>query len=473
MTTNNELEERLVNKKKNYAKEEYTQVIDNLCFNNKNKNPDIIKEHAIEYLAGFYAAKDIKDRTLRKINPETRRKYFAKISTDNLLKKINGHKTIITKDFQKINFNGSDFKTNMKIIEEYSKNIQRNNANIDDITRTYFQNLDEYLYNELNETLTQNDIKKTIRKQKNGTDNEEERQKFFFKKTKYEDIIGNERAKKDIKTSIQKLFLYNQENKKNPALEKNKFKQNYLLVGEPGNGKGMLNAYAATIGEELEEKLQKKLNVISLDPASKYQYGPLKKIQKCFREINESNELYLVLIDEIDSNFSARDNTKTQDYTKQIVTELLKFTNSPIDYVNKGNYILIASTNNTQDIDKALINRFNKNTYLCEGPKTKDEKIKLIQKLITNNVPKEKINIHEWNNIGNIAQKENLSGREITGCIENVLEYNSNNEFTQELYTQDYTTQLKFFEEYKTITTKTILEELENTIKNRERKSYL
>ena len=481
MTLDELLKPEHVAEKKKYSEKEFASFLDSQSFEHRQNQPDLIRHHSILYLSGYYAAKDQLIRNTIHLSEDLKRMYYAAASTKHLLNTIQGDDYGLNFNLSSLNFNTSDYESNLRVLKKYNEELKKREEDINNLTVSFFSMLNKSINNYLIgaisdkelEKIRHNPPKEKRRKEKTTNAENINLENISFIETKYNDIIGNKDAKDALTNSMKKLFLYNKEKQKNPAQEKMQFKQNFLLTGEPGNGKGMLAAYAATIGTNLSKKLNKELKIISMESNSSYQDGPILKLLNYLNTISNSNDLYLVILDEIDSMFTSRTNQKTQNYQKKLVTELLKFTSNSVEYINKGNYVLTAMTNNTQELDPAFLNRMNKGTYHCEGPKTQEEKSKLIQTLIHKMVPKEKIKIQNWREIGRTAYDLKLSGRELKDCTENLLEANTNKEMNDEIYKLSYEEQLKHFENFNEITEQKIIEQLQDTGNKRKTENYL
>ena len=472
----------LIKKNNRFVKKEFDDFLSSQSFELRNKNPDLIKNYSINFLSTYYAVKEtIKQKTTH-LDDAITRMYCSAISTEIILNSLNEeNENQAHTEIQGLNFNESDYDSNLRILKNYTLIIKNYNQNPKVLTKSYFKNLQTELKKTLLSSLSEIDLKslnslstnksfsvleKKVTKIRHS--NEECIENISFVNTEYEDIIGNKEVKDELLLSMRKLFLFDEEKNMNPALEMNQFKQHYLLEGEPGNGKGMLGAYAATIGTNLSKKLGKKLRIISLENNSDYQDGPILKLLTYLNEISTSKDLYLILLDEIDSAFTSRTDDRTQNYQRKLTNELLKFTSNSIAYVNRGNYVIISMTNTPDQLDKAFISRTNNSRYVCEGPKESTEKSLLIKNLLHKLVPKNKIQIEDWETIGQTAYKLNLSGRDLAGCVRNLFEKHSEREVPDSLFKKTYEDRITYFSNFKKITQKSLLEEVLK-MKNKEK----
>jgi hypothetical protein len=480
MSLDNILCPELIKKNQRFVVKEYSSFLDSQ-FISSNKDLDFVKNNHLVFLSGFYTAKDSLFNDVKHLDNSLQRMYFSAVSSANLLNSFEGVDFGFPFNFSSLNFSVSDYESNLKILKKHVDEVVKYDDFVNS-SYSYFCGLNSFLFSCLKDFVDTDFIKCDTRNYvddfgvvpvKVNDVNFVDLENINFVRTSYEDIIGNVDVKNSLNMSMRKLFLYDSERKMNPALEKMQFKQNYLLVGESGNGKGMLAAYAASVGSDLSDKLGKNLRIISMESNSSYQDGPILKLLGYLNNVSSSDDLFLVILDEVDSAFSSRTDDKTQNYQKKLVTELLKFTSNSVDYVNKGNYVLVAMTNTPNQLDPAFLNRLNKGTYLCEGPKSVDEKILLMKNLIHRFVPDNKIRVKDWNNIGGVAYELGLSGRELKDCVDNLFEASCLNGLPSNIYDLSYENQLSIFSDFKIINDGVVLNEIINTGERRKVENYL
>lgn len=468
----NILDQTTLSNAKNFVKREYKDII------TSQESTKQIQTTTTQFLTQYHALRTKLKPQLKHLDTEIQKMYCTALSAQIIT--TNREQTTKT-NFEKINFNTTEYETNFNIIQNYTEYLEKTQTRFETKNNMYFNSLKKHIIHKIypqihtNKELTNlmNIEQTTIKLQTRKEETNKEMQTIEFTKTQEQDIIGNDEIKKEIKQSIRCLFLYDEEHKKNPAQEKNKFQQAYLLTGEPGNGKGMLGAYAATIAQELSKKTNKDFNLLTFSPYSKYQDGPILILRDYLHTINTKPGVYLVILDELETLFPSRINEKTQEHKTELVTELLKFTSSPFEYTNKGNYMLIGITNNLTALDPAFLNRINDGTRLCEGPKTPEQKIELIQKILYKQIPKNKIQVKNWTYIGDVAQELKLSGRELNKSIMTIIQNQPTNTFEDKLYSEKYDAVLKFFDKYENITHNQIINTLMRAGENREVQNYL
>lgn len=119
------------------------------------------------------------------------------------------------------------------------------------------------------------------------------------------------------------------------------FKTGILFYGIPGTGKSSM---ATAIASYLD------CGLINID-MSKFDKINLSEVSE---SINADEDRYVILIDEIDTVFSSRDNERASDQEKSNISKLLSFLDSP---QSPTNVIIVATTNYYDKLDEAVIRK--------------------------------------------------------------------------------------------------------------------
>ena len=119
------------------------------------------------------------------------------------------------------------------------------------------------------------------------------------------------------------------------------FKTGILLYGSPGTGKSsMASAIATYLG----------CGLITID-TTKFNYINISEVSE---SINADEDRYVILIDEIDTIFTSRDNEEASDKDKENTSKLLSFLDSQ---QSPSNVVFVATTNYIDKLDKAVIRK--------------------------------------------------------------------------------------------------------------------
>jgi SpoVK/Ycf46/Vps4 family AAA+-type ATPase len=116
------------------------------------------------------------------------------------------------------------------------------------------------------------------------------------------------------------------------------FKTGILLYGSPGTGKSSLaTAIASYLG----------CDMIIIDTST---FDKLK-INEVTNSIDADDDMYVVLLDEVDTLFKSRDDKDITDDQKKVVDKLLAFLDSA---QSPNNVVFVATTNYIDNLDKAV-----------------------------------------------------------------------------------------------------------------------
>ena len=116
------------------------------------------------------------------------------------------------------------------------------------------------------------------------------------------------------------------------------FKTGILLYGSPGTGKSSIaTAIASYLG----------CDMIIIDTST---FDKLK-INEVTNSIDADDDMYVVLLDEVDALFKSRDDDKLTDEKKKEVDKLLAFLDSP---QSPNNVVFVATTNYIDHLDMAV-----------------------------------------------------------------------------------------------------------------------
>ncbi|MBW2981525.1 AAA family ATPase [Candidatus Woesearchaeota archaeon] len=243
-------------------------------------------------------------------------------------------------------------------------------------------------------------------------------EEITLKPVKREEIVGNQEAIDLVETEVPCLMYYDPQERRNPF---EGFQQYMLFAGRSGTGKTMLARYAMTIASEIAEKSKKPVSLVKLNFEDKFQCGPLENIRNQLQQINDGNRIYIVFVDEFDTKIPSRTGDMSQGYKNDVIGEFLRFRGDG-DYINKGNYIVIATTNDPSNIDPAIMRVFNFKEL--PGPLSASEKVKVLYNNLLPGIQKGYVTVdkEDWEPIGKMLVEYDLMGGNIVNIARQARE---------------------------------------------------
>ena len=223
------------------------------------------------------------------------------------------------------------------------------------------------------------------------------------------EIIGNGEAISKLERGVRNLLLYDPKSQSHPLQRGNSlgYQQGFLLLGDTGSGKTLSAKYAMSLGESLASTYNKKFSVMKFNMFSSYQEGGVQMLQSQLQEITQGDQAHFIFVDEIDTVFASR-NEQAPHYQRMKLGEFMRFLDG--DYENKGNYILVATANDPEKVDRALKNARLERIY-CPGPETAEERGEVLKLHLEGLGSKH--DIQEFGTLGTLAQEYQLTGRQL------------------------------------------------------------
>ncbi|MBL7051020.1 AAA family ATPase [Candidatus Woesearchaeota archaeon] len=456
------LEDRVLDSAALSTKEELKPLLDNLKINltsrfgseaNSFKASDLTKK-VVGMYGGVY--KSLKDELSKQrikgksYEDEFFRSYLTYVASEATIQLLeNGGERTLVKSYgarRPINFNLTLNKTDQTTLTDASKGIcnavlnsnSLNNVKLE--IKSYLRTLGDYVLEKIDQPIHSNLKKKYknatiggknfkvdgIKKPKNvdqklgqpESDYKKGLEEVILDPVRRDDIVANEGGISIIETEVPCLLHYDPIEKRNPFFG---FNQYLLFVGDKGTGKTMMARYGMTLAKEIGEKHNMSLSLVKLEFEDRWQYGPLENIRKQFSEISEGARPYVVFIDEIDTKIPSRGNGLKDGYRKDIIGEFLKFRGGG-DYINKGNYIIMATTNEPNNIDPAILNVFKVENLM--GPETPQDKLQVLYNNLRSGISQGYVQVkkEEWATIGEILGQYELTGRDLVNIANGARE---------------------------------------------------
>jgi AAA+ superfamily predicted ATPase len=220
-------------------------------------------------------------------------------------------------------------------------------------------------------------------------------------------IVGNEGGKLLVDTEIPCLMFYDPVEQRNPFRG---FMQYLLFKGKKGTGKTMLAKYAMTLANDIAKQNGKPFSLVKLEFEDRFQCGPIDNIRYQLTQISQGNQIYVVFIDEIDTKIPSRKGNGKDDYKKDVIGEFLRFRGNA-GYINRNNFVIVATTNKPNDIDPAILDVFD--TVEVAGPVTISEKTQVLYNNLLPGIRRGNVIVENWETIGRSLMSHDFTGRDI------------------------------------------------------------
>ncbi len=246
------------------------------------------------------------------------------------------------------------------------------------------------------------------------------------------DIVGNELAVHKLRHAVYKLMAFNANEKVNPFKEGRctyGFSQGFLLSGQTGTGKTLTAFYGISLADQLARKWKKPFLPVKFDICTSYQEGGYQMLKHQLDSLSAGEKIYLVFIDEIDGLFTNRDEPDSNLYQRQKLNLLLSFLSG--GYANRGNYVMVATTNKPSLVDTALSDA-RLDHIVCEGPLTAEQKSQVLQLHLSDGIRAGIVTVSDWKSLGEQAYQLQLNGRRLQKAASVCLGVST--EFTPEQY---------------------------------------
>lgn len=247
-------------------------------------------------------------------------------------------------------------------------------------------------------------------------------------------IVGNKELITQIDNSLKLLFLYDTKSKLHPhILRYNHYVQRILAIGNPGCGKSFTLEAMTNKAMELSEKYEKNIIIknLSNDLKSKYYSESAHNIKHLFDEVNKGISLYILIADDLDTVIFGRSENEHSENIS-VFGELIRNIES-VTSNNKGNYLLWATTNKPENLDSALLRRFQKR-IIVKGPETIHDYVSLMKIKLRGYIEDELICLDDWNKIGTILYEHHVPGSLIADIASSISESIINISFPAEMY---------------------------------------
>lgn len=255
------------------------------------------------------------------------------------------------------------------------------------------------------------------------------------------DILGNQRAKEDIKESVFQLFA-NDPVQGNPFDADGGLRDIYLLAGDSGTGKTMLAQYAISEAVRLSKGYSLPFQAVEIELDDAHQDGPVQIARYQFNWIVEKNIPTIVLFDEAEDKCRDRGQLSNATHKIAVTNEILRFTDG-ISYPKGAGRLSFFLSNRPYDIDKALRDRAQNGIYHCQGPTTPEEKGTVLRNNLHKSLQKRFIKVDAWEQHGELCYELDLKGRQLREIAKSVVDGSRTNHYPQQFFHMSYEQKLK------------------------------
>jgi len=279
-------------------------------------------------------------------------------------------------------------------------------------------------------------VKTTSKTVRNESDNLSKGvQEYNFTPVFKEDIVANKNAIEVIETNTKLGMHYDVKTKRNRY--GHLMEQLIIFEGPSGTGKTMLAHYGMTLAREIGRKNNIPYCAGLLNFEDRYQDGGYLNIQKMFNEISLGDMFYTLFLDEMDTKMPSRESIGINSNKNEVIGQFLKFRGGS-EYQNLGNYIVLGTTNKSEGIDVAVINR--SKLVKVYGPKTPAEKTQVLKNNLKAGSRMGYVNLNDWSAIEkefsrhknifarNIVNISRTSQKNYAKAIANGVPYNASEE---------------------------------------------
>ncbi len=258
----------------------------------------------------------------------------------------------------------------------------------------------------------------------------------------FRDIIGNQEGVDFLRFTLQRLFLYNPAERRNPYEDIGELPKSAMLYAGPGTGKTMLIKAAIKYAYELAEKTGKRLNVVNITQDFKTEFfgQSSRRLKNLFLKGTDPGGIGLIIFEDLDGlvkNRSDGDSSSGQAEENVLNTLLNLFEGVETEYYT--NWLAISTSNRSHDVDKALAGRAGITKIYCPGATTLAELKELNQRLTKKGRTNGYLAVSdkEWDEIAEVCRQNGYNGRQIRNAAVTLLTGVGNYDIGEELLTEE------------------------------------
>ena len=186
-----------------------------------------------------------------------------------------------------------------------------------------------------------------------------------FNRVSFDEIVGNKDSKHYARRLAGRLACYDPVSKRNPMFDLGGFTAVNLGHGEPGTGKSMIIAATATLVADYCKILGTPFLFWPMPDTviSTFQGGSAERMMAWISRLKDPTRIIYAPIDDAENNLEERTRQGVSAGVREVIAVFLRNTEGAYA-VHRGNAVIELFTNLPDQIDKAVMSRILRRTYI-------------------------------------------------------------------------------------------------------------
>ncbi len=238
-----------------------------------------------------------------------------------------------------------------------------------------------------------------------------------------EEIVGNEEAKRALERAANWLGEYCRDGVRLEDLVEQPRTIN--LFGPPGTGKtSTIRSVYAWAQREIGPEMAVPFELIQMSNSIKTKYygESAKQVEKVFDMIAKGESAYFLVIDDVDKIFMGNSGADSSTEERAVLETLLRRLEGLVAS-DKGNYILITTSNNPLDINDALDQRLSQRAIYVPGPRDAAECAAILSLKLRKAIRSEYLSCPSLDEMGALIHRRGLNGRDIRNAAQTIYDH--------------------------------------------------